>query len=666
MRLTMTLYRQLLLSTLLILLFLCAGLWLGELKRTRDFLTNQMEVHAQDTASSLGLSLTTVANDTDIPIMETMINALFDRGYYHSIELRDVEGKILFERHLALSFEDIPRWFVHLVPLPLPQATSLVMHGWKKFGSVLVESHPGYAYQTLWRAVGNTAMWFSITWLTFALLGSLALRALLKPLRKVEEQALAICDRQFHIQEQLPRTRELLRVVTAMNRMTNRIQAMFDEQTAIANDLRESTYHDSLTTFGNRRYLEAQIRAKLEGMGNTTKGSFLLFQIQELDEINQKKGYMEGDRVIKESASIIQQGCDELPEAILSRLGGGDFALFLPNIVKHTASRIANTILENAQQKALSASDTTPEFTVIAGGVFFEQATNVSQLLTTADTALSTARYSHSNKIEILSLVDKEESIYAGKTKWRELLEEIISNRAIILYSQPTVSHPDRKNILHHEILTQVFDASGRQITVGIFIPTAERLGRMPALDKMIIECLLEHYLQQPPCHRIAVNLSPLSLMDSSFVTWLRQRLVQCAQHGLLLNFEFPEFRINRYGNLIKDFSIVIKQQGHQIGIDSFGQGLIPFGYLKSLLPDYVKIDKAISNELLDEQSDRYFFINTLCNVAHSLDIKIIAQGVENKHQWQVLSKMHIDAVQGYYIQKPERIKLCDYHKSSA
>ena len=653
----MTLYRQLLLSASLILLLLCVGLWLGEHKRTRDFLTNQMEVHAQDTASSLGLSLTTVANERDISVMETMINALFDRGYYQSIELRDIGGKILIERHLKLSFEQVPSWFVHLVPLPLPQATSLVIQGWKKFGSIVVVSHPGYAYQTLWQATCNTAMWFSITWATFALLGGLALRALLKPLHKIEDQALAICDRHFHIQEELPKTRELLRVVMAMNQMTNRIRAMFDEQTAIANNLRAYTYQDPLTTLGNRRYLETQMRAKLEGREITTKGSFLLFHIEKLEEISQLKGYGEGERIIKESASIIRQGCHELPEAILSRLEGGDFSLFLPNTVQHTARRLADTILENMQQVALSEEGGTAEFTVIAGGVFFEQATTLSQLLTTADTALSTARYNRSNKIELLSLVDQEESIYASKTKWQELLEEIISKRSVLLYTQPTVSHTDLNNIVHHEILTRVLDTAGRHQSIRLFIPTAERIGRMPALDKMIIECILARFLPQPPEQRIAINLSPLSLMDPEFVTWLQQKLVHCAQKGLLLNFEFPEFRIYRYSHLITDFSKNIKNLGHQIGIDSFGQGLIPFGYLKSLLPDYVKIDKAISHELLDEQSDRYFFINTLCNVAHSLEIKIIAQGIEKENQWQVLSKMHIDAVQGYYIQKPEQIE---------
>ncbi len=331
---------------------------------------------------------------------------------------------------------------------------------------------------------------------------------------------------------------------------------------------------------------------------------------------------------------------------------------FCPIQINIQPTRIADTILENIQQETLAGTGRRREFTVIAGGVFFEQSTNFSQLLMTADTALSTARYNRSNKIEILSLVDKEESIYAGKTEWQELLEEIISKRSVILYSQPTVSHPDLNEIVHHEILTRVLDTSGRHLSMGLFIPTAERIGRMPALDKMIIECLLEHFLLHQSHHRIAINLSPLSLMDAKFVNWLQRQLVQCARSGLLLNFEFPEFRINRHIHLITDFSKVIKKQGHQIGIDSFGQGLIPFGYLKSLLPDYVKIDKAISNELQDEQSDRYFFINTLCNVAHSLDIKIIAQGVENEHQWQVLSKMHIDAIQGYYIQKPEPITL--------
>lgn len=653
----MTLYRQLLFSNFIILICLCTGLWMGELKRTRDFLVNQMETHAQDTATSLGISLTTLANGSDIPAMETIINALFDRGYYRIIELRGIDGELLIERRADITLESVPAWFISLVPLSAPQATSLVMQGWQQTGAVSVESHPGYAYQALWQAAQATALWFSLTGAVIVLLGGLGLRTLLKPLRSVEEQALALCDRQFHIQERLPRTRELRRVVIAMNKMTDRMREMFNEQAAIADTLLQRAYQDPLTSIGNRRYIEAQIKARLESKETAVKGSFLLFQIQKLQTINQEKGYQAGDQIIKEIVGIIRQGCHDLPEALLGRMGGGDFALLLPNADEQTTKRIAETILEDVYRQTAAESSGAAKVRVCCGGVLYEQAAGFSLLFTRADTALNTARYNQTNTVELLPLIDGEETICAGKVEWKELLEEVIANRSITLYSQPTVSHQEPGRIVHHEILTRVIDSSGRHLSVGMFIPMAERLGLMQALDKMIIERILEHHLQRFVPHRIAINLSPLSLTDGEFVAWLHPRLTQCAKEGLRLNFEFPEFRIARYSKLIKEFSEIIKKQGHQLGIDHFGQGMMHFGYLKSLLPDYVKIDRAITDELLDEQSDRSFFINTLCNVAHSLDIKVIVEAVENENQWQALSKMHFDAVQGHYIQQPSPLQ---------
>ncbi|MBV5318758.1 MAG: GGDEF and EAL domain-containing protein, partial [Desulfobulbaceae bacterium] len=424
----------------------------------------------------------------------------------------------------------------------------------------------------------------------------------------------------------------------------------------IADTLQQHTYQDPLTATGNRRYLEAQIKARLEGRDTAVKGSFLLFQIQELQAINQEYGYQTGDRIIKETATIIQQACHELPEAMLCRMGGGDFALFLPNTDEQTTRRIADILLEDLYQLTAAEPSGTAEVMVCGGGVYYEQAASFGQLLTKADTALNTARYNRDHKVEMVPLIDGEQTICVGKTEWKELLEDIIANRSITLYSQPTVSSQDLNRIVHHEIFTRVIDASGRHLSVGMFIPMAERLGLMPALDKMIIEQLLEQPLQQLSPHRIAINMSPLSLTDGEFVAWLQRQLALCANEGILLNFEFPEFRVIRYSSLIKEFSEGIKKQGHALGIDHFGQGLMQFGYLKSLLPDYVKIDRAITSELLDEQSDRYFFINTLCNVAHSLDIKVIVEAVESERQWQTLSKMHLDAVQGFYIKQPKPI----------
>ena len=260
----MTLYRQLLLFTLITLICLCTGLWIGEQKRTRDFLVNQLEFNAQITATSLGLSLSTLALGRDIAAMESMINALFDRGYYRLIQLHDVKGDLLIDRNADIAVEGVPYWFIHLIPLTPPRAVALIMQGLQQTGSVTVESYPGYAYQTLWKSALAAAVWFAAATSAVTLLGGFGLYRLLKPLTELEKQAIALCDRRFHIQAKLPRTRELRRVVTAMNRMTERMREMFQEQAAIADSLLQHAYQDPLTAMGNRRFLEAQIKAKFD------------------------------------------------------------------------------------------------------------------------------------------------------------------------------------------------------------------------------------------------------------------------------------------------------------------------------------------------------------------------------------------------------------------
>ena len=652
----MTLYRQLLLFTLITLICLCTGLWIGEQKRTRDFLVDQLESHAQDTATSLGLSLSTLAKGTDIPAMEAMINALFDRGYYRIIELRGVKGEVLVDRKADITVEGVPAWFIRLTPLTAPRANALIMHGWQQTGSVTVECHPGYAYRMMWKSALAATLWFAAAAAAVALLGGLGLRRLLQPLSEVEEQATALCDRRFHIQERLPRTRELRRVVTAMNRMTERIREMFQEQAAIADNLRQRAYQDPLTALGNRRFLEAQIKAKLEGKETVIQGVFLLFQIRDLQTFNQEHGYEAGDQLIGDTATCIRQACAELPETIIGRLGGGDFALLLPNTDASTAGRIADTIVEDLSRQT-EGQTTLPLGVLACGGVAYERGTSFSELITKADTALNTARYHHDNKAVIVSPTKDQGTISAGKTEWKPLLEDVLAKRAIVLYSQPTVGRGDRRRIVHHEILTRVIDDSGNHLSAGMFIPMAEQLGLMPALDRIILERIFELPPDQLEPQRVAINLSPLSLTDGEFVAWLHRQLRKSADAGLSLNFEFPEFRAIRHLHLIKTFSEEIKTMGHALGIDHFGQGLIHFGYLKSLLPDYVKIDRAITNELHNEHSDSHFFVSALCNVAHSLDIRVIVEGIETEEQWRTVSGTHVDAVQGFFVQRPEPLE---------
>ena len=108
--------------------------------------------------------------------------------------------------------------------------------------------------------------------------------------------------------------------------------------------------------------------------------------------------------------------------------------------------------------------------------------------------------------------------------------------------------------------------------------------------------------------------------------------------------------------DLIREFSEVVRQDGHLVGLDHYGQSFSHLGYLKALQPDYVKIDRAYTGELKDEESDSRFFIGSLCSVAHSLDINVIAEGVETEQQWEILKELNLDAIQGYIVDRPKQL----------
>src|SRR5210317_69948 len=119
----MTLYRQLIIFTLVLFFMLFVGTWLVKLESTRSFLIDQLESHSQDTATSLGLSISQSSIENDMPFIESMINAVFDRGYYRIIRYIDTSGNILIDRELGVTIENVPQWFIRVVPLETPEVS---------------------------------------------------------------------------------------------------------------------------------------------------------------------------------------------------------------------------------------------------------------------------------------------------------------------------------------------------------------------------------------------------------------------------------------------------------------------------------------------------------------------------------------------------------------
>ena len=217
----MTLLRQLILVIVTLFILLFAGTFTISVNNTQKYLSAQLQTIAQDTATSLGLTLSPHFVDQDMITVESMVSAVFDSGYYREVVINDMDGKPLLERIAPVAIEGIPDWFIRLVPLETPRGESLIMAGWQQAGTISVAANPGQAYITLWNNSVYSFWWFLGSSLVVFGLGVLALRVVLRPLRAVEDQAKAICDREYPVQKKVPWTLELRSVVAAMNRMTS-------------------------------------------------------------------------------------------------------------------------------------------------------------------------------------------------------------------------------------------------------------------------------------------------------------------------------------------------------------------------------------------------------------------------------------------------------------
>nr|4U65_A Chain A, Two component histidine kinase, GGDEF domain protein/EAL domain protein [Legionella pneumophila subsp. pneumophila str. Philadelphia 1]4U65_B Chain B, Two component histidine kinase, GGDEF domain protein/EAL domain protein [Legionella pneumophila subsp. pneumophila str. Philadelphia 1]4U65_C Chain C, Two component histidine kinase, GGDEF domain protein/EAL domain protein [Legionella pneumophila subsp. pneumophila str. Philadelphia 1]4U65_D Chain D, Two component histidine kinase, GGD len=121
------------------------------MNNARNFFIQQLESNAQDTATSLGLSLSQSLINHDVPTMDSMVKAVFDRGYFSSIKVQDIKGKVIILKKQLPQESDIPQWFVNLIKWPSTEKSSLIMDGWMQAGVVLVASDPSYVYASLWR-----------------------------------------------------------------------------------------------------------------------------------------------------------------------------------------------------------------------------------------------------------------------------------------------------------------------------------------------------------------------------------------------------------------------------------------------------------------------------------------------------------------------------------
>ncbi|GAC12373.1 bifunctional diguanylate cyclase/phosphodiesterase [Paraglaciecola chathamensis] len=651
----MPLSRQLGLSLLAVLILVFIGtLWINA-NNTRDFVDQQLASHAQDTATSLGLSIAPyMANEEDLPVVDTMMNAIFDRGFYQSMVLKDAKQNVLLEKHNPNSVEGVPLWFRNLLPLTPPKSTTDVNDGWTIAGTLTVKSHPGFGYQQLWLNA-TQAFWMILAVFIVALILLYALvRMITTPLLAVVKQADAISKQQFEQIGVIPRTPELKRIVVAVNRMSAQLAKLFNQLSNQAKRYRDFAYKDQLTGVANRRAFELAFEQLLTDSEQHAQGYLLLVRLTSLNEVNTNLGYQAGDEYVKlvgqELQSVLAQA--DLNGA-LYRVSGADFVVLLEDTAQQACIAFTQSII--AQLNAIEKSEYRLGTAHVGVGSFSFGDTR-TDVLERADNALSGASVA-TDRWQLAQQRDQHHS----NTEWRTQLNTILQQNHADFVAQPIKNR--QGETLYNEwfarfstaALTGASDEAQRYLPMGQLVPASVRLNYAQKLDELLITSALTQLSSHN--HAIGLNVSRLSLSQTSFHQWLIKALPQDKAACAKLVLEIPERALVNGTEELSHFIAQLKSKGVRITVERFGAQLAAITHLRKIKPDYLKLDGRFVRNIHNEP-DNQLFVQSLVNIAHGLNIQVIAEMVEGEAEARCLLDLFVDHLQGYHIGMPTDTKV--------
>lgn len=649
----MTLLRQLIIVIVTLFSLLFAGSVVINVQNTRNYLNNQLRSISQDMATSLGMSLSPHIAAGEMATAESMVNAVSDSGYYREVIVADIHGKPLIERTQATSIDGIPQWFIDLIPLETPRGEALIMAGWQQAGMVRISANPGYAYTTLWSNSIDAFWWFLGSSAFVFGLGVVALHYVLRPLRDVEKQAKAICDREFPVQGKLPWTLELRSVVGAMNRMTSKVKDMFDEQAAAMERVRSEAYLDTLTGLANRRYFDMQLRHLINAPDSFESGAVIFIELDDFKRFNERRGYQAGDALLKGCGAMIGEVCRNTPELehFAARLAGANFAIVAADLADKEALVLAEKFA--AGLATLTTQGLADTNTVGHVGVALYHGQPVGQLLAEADLALRAAQVKGANAVHMNDSQMASEFAGYSATRWKDVLTGVLQERRIQLHRQAAVA-ADGETVFQYEVLLRVHGEDGKLIPAGVVIPMAKRLHLAEDFDKYVVNETLERLARPENAGAtIAVNLFPASIQDAGFVAWLVDTLRRHAAVAPRIAFEVMEHGVRDHLDALRGWIDRMKETGAKTGLDQFGKGFATFDYLSTLKVDYIKLDGSYVRGI-EENKDNQFFIDSLVKIAHGLDVQVIAESVETPAERTMLASLRVDGVKGYGIARPD------------
>jgi len=420
-----------------------------------------------------------------------------------------------------------------------------------------------------------------------------------------------------------------------------------NERHARDEQLLKLSRHDALTGELNRSHLIAGLAESIEEAQRfRTTCAFLLISVDHLARINDAFGFDVADGVISEVARRIRarlRGGD-----VLGRFSGNKFGLILKNCTVDDMNIAADRFLAAIRDEVVPTKSGPVSVTVSIGAV------SVPRYARDADEAINRAQ-------EVLDSVKRRRA--GSFAAWRPNVErdaqrrvnirvtdEIVTalnERRIVMAFEPVVAARSGQTAFY-ECLIRMEQDDGRVLLAPDIVPVAERLGLIRLVDHRVLELVVEE-LAVAPDVQLSLNISPDTTMDPDW--WSSIESLMRAHPGVAerLIVEITETVAIQDVDDVRGFVTRLKNLGSRIAIDDFGAGYTSFRNLRKLGVDIVKVDGAFVQNIVRSADDRAF-VQTLIDLARRLQIKTVAEWVQDEESATMLREWGCDYIQGRLI----------------
>jgi diguanylate cyclase (GGDEF)-like protein/PAS domain S-box-containing protein len=428
--------------------------------------------------------------------------------------------------------------------------------------------------------------------------------------------------------------------------------------------LKEAEYlafHDTLTGLPNRAHLASRLQSEMDlAAAGTGSGAVFFIDLDDLKTVNDNFGHSFGDEIIISAGRRVVESVRQ--DAFVSRIGGDEFVVILPKENSRSAAGVATALIETLSQE-YEASGERLHLSASIGIAFYpSDGSNVDDILKKADSAMYSAKAAGKNCWRIYETALGEESY--SRMLLTNSLRRALEKNELTLHFQPQLELAHQK-IVGFEALLRWNSAEHGQVSPSRFIPLAEHSGLIRPIGHFVIReaCRFARKLADAGRSdlRIAVNISPRQLAAENFVETVQHAILFMNISPQQLEIEVTEsVLIESMEDSISKLK-TLRELGIHLALDDFGTGYSSLTYLRQLPVDTLKIDKSFVDEILQDRSQEKF-VRFIIDMAHSLDLYVLAEGVETETQQDRLRVLGCDRIQGYVFSRPvpgdEALKL--------